>query len=446
MTHLRIDNARVIDPANVFDDNRTLYICDGKLTDTCDHDAHVIDATGLIACPGFIDLYARLREPGFSRKGTIESESRAALKAGFTTVFCAPDTQPVIDSTATAELIKQKALAANGARVVPMSALTAGLEGTRLSEMATLYKSGCLIASHADQPIDDTGVLLSAMEYASSFNIPIMIRPIDPAIAGNGCAHAGSIATRLGLPGIPVAAEAVALARLIELCKSTGCRLHLSRLSSARSIELVRNAKQLGLPITADVGIHHLYFTHEQIDGFDVNYHSAVPFRSIEDREALREGVRDGTIDSICSDHAPHDTDSKLAPFPSSGAGLSAFDAFTPLLMSLPDLLNMSLIDVIAKVTTGPARIIATQAKLITANNDAFNTEHYSLDIGTNADLILIDPSAAPLLDAPDFISQGHNSPLIGLNSLEACTGEDVPLQGQVRHSIVSGTVKSVDA
>ncbi len=446
MTHLRIDNARVIDPANVFDDNRTLYICDGKLTDTCDHDAHVIDATGLIACPGFIDLYARLREPGFSRKGTIESESRAALKAGFTTVFCAPDTQPVIDSTATAELIKQKALAANGARVVPMSALTAGLEGTRLSEMATLYKSGCLIASHADQPIDDTGVLLSAMEYASSFNIPIMIRPIDPAIAGNGCAHAGSIATRLGLPGIPVAAEAVALARLIELCKSTGCRLHLSRLSSARSIELVRNAKQLGLPITADVGIHHLYFTHEQIDGFDVNYHSAVPFRSIEDREALREGVRDGTIDSICSDHAPHDTDSKLAPFPSSGAGLSAFDAFTPLLMSLPDLLNMSLIDVIAKVTTGPARIIATQAKLITAKNDAFNTEHYSLDIGTNADLILIDPSAAPLLDAPDFISQGHNSPLIGLNSLEACTGEDVPLQGQVRHSIVSGTVKSVDA
>jgi len=333
MKQIRIDNARVIDPANVFDDNRTLYICDGKFTDHCGDDAQIIDATGLIACPGFIDLYARLREPGFSRKGTIASESRAALKAGFTSVFCAPDTRPVIDSSSTVELIKQKAVAANGARIVPIAALTTGLEGKLLSELATLYRAGCLIAGHADFALDDTGVLLSAMEYASSFDIPIMIRPIDPAIAGNGCAHAGSIATRLGLPSIPVAAETVALARLIELCKSTHCRLHLSRLSSKRAIELVRSAKALGLPITADVGIHHLYFTHEQIDGFDANFHSAVPFRTVEDREALRAAVRDGTIDSICSDHAPHDTAAKLAPFPSSAPGLSAFDAFVPLLL-----------------------------------------------------------------------------------------------------------------
>lgn len=442
MTHLRIDNARVIDPANVFDDNRTLYLCDGKLSDQCDHDAQVIDATGLIACPGFIDLYARLREPGHSRKGTIESESKAALKAGFTTVFCAPDTKPVIDSSATVELIKQKAVAANGARVVPIAALTAGLEGKQLSEMATLYRTGCMIAGHADHPIDDTGVLLSAMEYAGSFDIPIMIRPIDPAIAGNGCAHAGSIATRLGLPSIPVAAEAVAIARLIELCRSTGCRLHLSRLSSARAIELVNNAKQQGLPITADVGIHHLYFTHEQVEGFDVDFHSAVPFRSIDDREALRAGVRDGTIDAICSDHAPHDTDSKLAPFPSSAAGLSAFDAFAPLLLGLPNLLNLSLIDVIAKVTSGPARVISPRNNLIDGQSNSLHTDPYSLDIGTNADLILIDPNAPAALELTSFLSQGHNSPLIGHSSLKDCTGEDIPLRGQVKYSVVSGVLK----
>ncbi len=443
MTNLRIDNARVIDPANVFDDNRTLYICDGKLTDHCSDDAHIIDATGLIACPGFIDLYARLREPGFSRKGTIATECRAATKAGFTTVFCAPDTQPVIDSSSTVELIKQKAATADGARVIPIAALTAGLEGKRLSELATLYRAGCLIAGHADCALDDTGVLLSAMQYASSFDIPIMIRPIDPAIAGNGCAHAGSIATKLGLPSIPVAAETVALARLIELCKSTQCRLHLSRLSSARAVELVRSAKALGLPITADVGIHHLFFSHQQIDGFDVNFHSAVPFRALEDRDALRAGVRDGTIDSICSDHAPHDTDAKLAPFPSSAPGLSAFDAFAPLLLALPGLLSMSLIDVIAKVTSGPARIVAPQRALLDTTAELLNTNHYSLDAGTSADLVLIDPLAAASLESSSFSSHGHNSPLMGLSSLIECTGENVPLLGKVRHSIVAGLLKA---
>jgi len=421
MTQLRIDHARVIDPANVFDDNRTLYICDGKLTDHCGDDAQIIDATGLIACPGFIDLYARLREPGFSRKGTIATESRAAIKAGFTTVFCAPDTQPVIDSSSTVELIKQKAVTADGARVVPIAALTAGLEGKRLSELATLYRAGCLIAGHADFALDDTGVLLSAMQYASSFDIPIMICPIDPAIAGKGCAHAGSIATRLGLPSIPVTAETVALARLIELCKSTQCRL----------------------PITADVGIHHLYFTHEQIDGFDVNFHSAVPFRALEDRDALRAGVRDGTIDSICSDHAPHDADAKLAPFPSSAPGISAFDAFTPLLLGLPDLLNMSLIDIIAKVTSGPARVVAPQQSLLDTTCELLNTDHYSLDVGTSADLVLIDPHTRAAMESKTFSSHGKNSPLMGASSLIDCTGEDVALLGQVRHSIVAGVLKN---
>lgn len=429
MTDLQIDNARVIDPLNVFDEHRSLYIVDGKLSDSGSKDTAAIDATGLIACPGFIDLYARLREPGFSRKGTIESESRAALKAGFTTVFCAPDTNPVIDSIATVELIKQKANAANGARIVPVASFTTALDGERLSEMATLFDAGCRILGHADRPIKDTGVLLSAMEYASSFNIPIMVRPIENAIAGDGCAHAGAIATRLGLPGLPVAAETVALAQLIELCRSTGCRLHLSRLSSARAIELVRQAKNDHLPITADVGIHHLYFTHEQLDGFDVNFHSAVPFRSAHDCDALRAGVRDGTIDAICSDHAPHDKDSKLAPFPSSAAGLSAFDSFLPLLLALPDLLNMSIIDVISKVTSGPARIIDPD-------------DNYSLNSDSTADIILIDTNAPAKLAANEFLSQGLNSPLVGLDSVSICTDKSVELHGQVKHNLINGIEK----
>jgi len=427
---IKIDNARVIDPANVFDEYRSLYIRDGKLDDSVATDAEVIDASGMIACPGFIDLYARLREPGFSRKGTIESESRAALKAGFTTVYCAPDTNPVIDSSATVELIKQKANAANNLTIVPIAAFTTGLEGERLSEMATLYRAGCHILGHADQPINDTGVLLSAMEYASSFDIPMMVRPIDDAIAGDGCAHAGAIATRLGLPGLRIAAETVAQAQLIELCRSTGCRLHLSRLTSARAIELVRQAKNDHLPVTADVGIHHLYFTHEQIAGFDVNFHSAAPFRSIEDRDALRAGVRDGTIDAICSDHAPHDEDAKLAPFPSSAPGLSAFDAFAPLLLALPELLNMSMIDVISKVTTGPARIV----------DPAHNC---SLNAGAAADIILIDSSAPAALASEEFLSHGLNTPLLGLENLISYTGENVALSGHVSLSMVAGHKKT---
>lgn len=446
MTQLRIDNARVIDPANVFDENRTLYIKDSKIAPNGAANETVIDATGLVVCPGFIDLYARLREPGFTTKGTIASESQAALKGGFTTVFCSPDTNPVTDSTSTVELIRQKANAANGARVIPIAALTTRLAGERLSEMATLYQAGCLLAGHADEPLADTGVLLSAMEYASSFDIPIVITPNDPAIARNGCAHAGAVATRLGLPGISVAAETVALAKLIELCRATHCRLHISRLSSARAVELIRQAKADGLRITADVGIHHLYFSHEQINGFDVNFHSMVPFRSIEDRAALRAGVRDGTIDAICSDHAPHDKDSKLAPFPSSSAGLSAFDLFVPLLFGLPDLLNMSLIDVIAKVTTAPARIVArSDASILSTTGYAvFDDADYSLAADSVADLVLIDPNAAADTASHTFLSKGQNSPLINASSLMQCTGEDVTLKGSVTHALVRGESKSL--
>jgi len=195
------------------------------------------------------------------------------------------------------------------------------------------------------------------------------------------------------------------------------------------------------LAISADVGIHHLYFTHEQIDGFDTNFHSAVPFRTVEDRDSLREAVRDGTIDSICSDHAPHDNDAKLAPFPSSAAGLSAFDAFIPLLLGLPDLLSMSYNDVIAKVTSGPARIVIDPLHN-NPDNSPFGAANYSLDTNNVADLVLIDPLAHAPLNKDSFLSQGLNTPLIDLKSMRECTGEDVELKGSVRYSVVAGELK----
>jgi dihydroorotase len=446
MTHFHIKDARVIDPANNTDERKDLFISNGVLTDKIAPsnaaDTHTIEADNLIASPGFTDLYARLREPGFSRKGTIASESKAALHAGFTRVFCAPDTHPAIDSTATVELIKQKANSAGGSQVIPIGALTQGLAGEMLSEMATLYNAGCPIMSNGDKPISDTGVLLSAMQYAASFDIPILINPIDPAIAGEGCAHDGAMATQLGLPGIPVIAETVALTRLIEMSRSTGCRIHLSRLSAARSIDLVRQAKAEDLPITCDVGIHHLYFSDAQLSGFNVNYHSLVPFRSETDRDALRLGIKDGTVDAICSDHAPHDNDAKLAPFPSSGAGLSAFDVFLPLLIGLPKLLDMPIGDVIAKVTSGPAQVVYGLAESqVSSLHCPTGIDQTGLVPGSVADLVLIDLERSRDISAENFASAGLNSPLVGVDNLQACSGEATPIQGLVTHSFVAGSL-----
>jgi len=422
----------IIKGATVAGSTADITIVDGVISDKPAADSQTIDAKGLVAHAGFIDLYARLREPGLTRKGTLVSECNAALAAGFTTLLCAPDTNPVIDSSATVELIRQRAGQAGGARVVPLAALTNGLEGQRLSEIATLRDAGCIGASQADQPIADTAVLLSAMEYAATFDIPLLLAARDPQIGGAGCAHDGAVATRLGLPGIPTATETIGLARLIELCRDTGCRLHISRLSSARGVEQINAAKQAGLPITADVGIHHLFFTEEHISGFDVNFHSAVPFRNTKDRDALRAGVANGTIDAICSDHAPHDTDAKLAPFPSSGPGLSAFDVFLPLLLQLPTLLNISLEQVLATVSTNPANILASDN--ITA----------SLDVGQQANMVLFDPNTAVQCTSANLLSQGGNTPFLDCEDADIHLQNGLPLKGRVHTAWVRGVATAL--
>lgn len=321
-------------------------------------DTNLIDANGQIAVPGMCDLYARLREPGLTRKGSIASESRAALAAGFTRVLCSPDTQPAIDSVATVELIKQRSEMAQGAQILPIAALTIDLAGEQLAELATLQAAGCPAASQADYPLGNTNVLFSAMEYAASFSMPLFMTARDAQLGAAGCAHAGAMATRLGLPEIPVAAETVALARLIELCRETSCRLHISRVSSARALQMIDAAKQAALPVTCDVGLHHLFFTDNHLSGYDSSFHSEVPFRSTSDRAALRQAVASGLIDAICTDHAPHETDARLAPFPSTEPGLSAYPWALPLILQLPNILGLTLSQVLEKFSTAPKRII----------------------------------------------------------------------------------------
>ena len=379
--------------------------------------ADVVDGRGLLALPGFTDLYARLRQPGPSRRGTIESESRAALAAGFTRVLAAPDTEPATDAAATVERVLRLADEAGGARVLPLAALTVGLDGEAMTELATLADAGCVAASQADRPVHDTALLLEAMDYAASVDLPLVLRAQDARLGVDGCAHAGAVATRLGLAGIPVAAETIALARLLELARETGARLHVSRLSSARGAAMVAAAKAAGLPVTCDVGIHHLFHTDADLDGFDARYASAVPFRSIEDRAALRGGVIDGTIDAICSDHAPLDVDAGLAPLPQATPGLSVYDRFLPLLLALPEVAAVPLDVAVRAVTEGPARVLGR---------------------GTpTGDLVLVDPDAAP--DGAAWLSAGRNSPLLGAERVEGCE-----LRGAVRAVVVDGAVRRI--
>lgn len=378
-----------------------------------------IDADGLTACRGLVDIYARLREPGASRKGTLASESHAALRSGITTLLCAPDTHPVIDSTATVELIRERLRqrepgGGRGVRVLPIAALTQGLAGETLTEMATLTADGCVAVGQADLPLHDTSVLRSAMEYAATFDIPLVMRAMDARLTGRGCAHDGALASRLGLPAIPRSAETVAIATLIELCRETRCRLHLSRISTARAAEMVDAAKQAGLPVSADVGIHHLYFTDAELAGFDVNFHSAVPFRDVSDRDALRQALASGVIDAVCSDHAPHDNDAKLAPFPASAPGLSALDSFLPLLLGLEPLTGLDQATLLNRASGAPARILGIE------------------DDGAD-DVVLIDTSAdwdpSPAL----WRSRGQNSPLLDSGTRQRMAASGVVLKGKVQ-------------
>jgi dihydroorotase len=311
--------------------------------------------------PALVDLYARLREPGAPHKATIKSEALAACAAGISIVACAPNTEPCVDSTAVVELIRNRArgaLKAGGARILPLGAISKGLRGEELSEYAGLIAAGCVALSSGSAPIVNSNFLRRAMQYAKSFDVTLFLHPLDRYLSEDGIAHDGRVAARLGLPGIPECAETLALARDLMLIEETGVRAHISRISCARSVELIANAKLRGANVTCDVALTHLFLCETDLIGFRPNMHLRPPLRRAQDRDALREGLASGVIDAICSDHAPHDRDAKIAPFPMTEPGASTIEALLPLSLKLIDervLTPRRWVDVIS---TNPARIL----------------------------------------------------------------------------------------
>jgi dihydroorotase len=355
---------------------------------------------GQIVCPGFIDLSARLREPGQAHKGTIDSEGLAALAAGFTTVCVPPDTVPVIDSPAVVKLIFERAQQADRAHVLPIGALTRGLNGRDLSELSALQSSGCLAVGNAGVPLASNLVMRRAFEYAAGYDLLVCVRPQDAALRDDGCVHEGVVATRLGLPGIPEAAETVAVAEALVLVELTGVRVHFGPISSARAMRLIAAAQQQGLPVSADTAMHQLHLTESDVDGFNALCHVDPPLRTTADRDALRAAVAAGTIGALCSDHQPHDPDAKLQVFPATEPGMATLEAVLPLGLRLVAEGLLSLPELVARLTVGPARILGLPAG--------------HLGVGAVADLCVFHPQRSWIIGDATWHSAGRNTPYWG--------------------------------
>ncbi len=418
---ISIVNARVIDPASGQDAPRAIHIQAGTIAALGDAPAgfvpnRTIDAQGLVAIPGLVDLSARLREPGFEHKATLESEISAALAGGVTSLACPPDTDPPLDEPGLIEMLKHKARGLDATRVFPLGALTVGLKGTALTEMAELTEAGCVGFFQPGALISDTQALLRAMQYAHSFGYTVWLQPQDPKLGRDGVAHSGAVAGRLGLSGVPTIAETIALQTILELVRATGCRVHICRLSSAAGIEIVRRAKSEGLPVTCDVAVHHLHQIDVDIGFFDSNHRVHPPFRAQRDRDALRAGVADGTIDAICSDHTPVDDDAKQLPFGEAEPGVTGLELLLPLTLKWADEARVKWADALGRVTYRAADVLAVAGGRIA--------------VGEVADLCLFDPREHWKVGRETLVSQSVHTPYFGRE-----------LVGRVRTVLVGGKV-----
>jgi len=421
MTNIHIKGGRLIDPKNGVDARQDLFIADGKIAALGKppmgfRAARTLEASNLVVCPGLIDLSARLREPGFEYKATLESEMQAAVAGGVTSLVCPPDTDPPLDEPGLVEMLKYRARNLNLAHVYPLGALTWKLEGERLTEMVVLRDAGCVAFSHADTPLPDTQVLWRALQYAGTFGIPVWLRPQDGYLARGGVAHDGDVATRLGLPGIPSVSETIALSTILQLVRETRTRVHLCRLSTAEGVAMVRVAKSEGLPVSCDVSAHHTHLSEIDLGYFDAHCHVIPPFRSLRDRDALRSGLADGTIDAMCSDHAPVDEDAKQLPFAESEPGATGLELLLPLALKWAEEMRIALPNALAAVTSRPAAILGIEAG--------------DVAIGRAADLCVFDPKARARLTLDSLKSQGKNTPFIGYE-----------LPGRVHYTLVGGQV-----
>ncbi len=418
---LQIRHGRLLDPASGLDRVADLFIADGRIvaqgtaTDGFVAD-EILEARGCIVAPGLIDLSARLREPGLEHKGNIASETRAAAAGGITTLCVPPDTDPVIDTPAVAELIIRRARDAGHARVLPLGALTAGLAGEQLAEMALLQQTGhCVGVSNACRPVTNTRVMRRAMEYAASCGLTVFLHAEDPGLSQGGCVHEGVISMRLGLPGIPEAAETVAVARELMLIEQTGVRAHFCHLSTAHAVQMIARARHDGLPVSMGVTPHHLHLTEMDLGFYNSQCHVLPPLRTGRDLDGLRQGLANDSISVICSDHQPHDADAKLAPFAETEPGISGLETLLPLVLRLVDDEVLSLAAALARLTSEPARILGLD-------------DCGSLAPGKRADLCIFDPEQHWTVEPAQLRSAGKNTPFAGWE-----------LKGRVRHTLLEG-------
>jgi dihydroorotase len=413
---LHIKNARVIDPATGKDGSGDVFIADGKISNESGKADRVIDAKGLVAAPGLIDLSARLREPGYEYKATLESEMDAAVAGGVTSLACPPDTDPPLDEPGLVDMLRRRAKALSRARVYPVGALTVKLAGEALTEMGQLTDAGCVAFSQANAALADTQILWRALQYAATFGYPVWLRAEDAWLAKGGVAHDGEVATRLGLPGIPAFAETIALSTILELVRATGARVHVCRLSSAGAVEMMRRAKEEKLPVSCDVGIHHVHLCDMDLGYFDSHCRLEPPLRSQRDRDALSRGLADGVVDCVCSDHTPVDEDGKHRPFAQAEPGATGLELLLPLTLKWGQARGLSLAATLARITCEPARILGVASG--------------RLAVGAPGDVVLFDPAAALKVKAEALKSQGKNTPFLGYE-----------LAGKVRYTIVAGNV-----
>lgn len=407
---IKITHGQILDPYTGLNCKGDIYIAEGKIAAVFDKSTNnkqapfdaelTIDATDSIICPSLVDLNVHLREPGFEKKANIKSELSAAASAGVGHLACQPSCSPTIDTSAVASLILDKAENAGQSIVYPIGALTQGLKGEHLSEMKSLFDAGCAALTNAYANISSLNVMRHCYEYAATFNIPVIIYPQIHELAHGACAHEGEWATKMGLPGIPETAETIAVSTQLLLIEQTGVRAHFSQLSSAKSVALIEQAKQNGQIISADVCAHQLFLSEESLESYNSLYHLRPPLRTQEDKEGLRKGIVEGTISAICSSHQPHEAAAKFSPFPSSESGISSIETLLPLAGKLSEETELPLIDMISRLTKGPAEIL--------------NIPQKGIFEGNLADLCIFKTNEKWTLKSSDLLSAGKNNPFIG--------------------------------
>jgi len=432
--NIRIAGGRVVDPASGFDQTADVAIAAGRIVSIGrvhgDFNAErTIDARGLVVAPGLIDLAVRLREPGHEHEGMLESEMAAAVAGGVTSLVCLPDTDPPLDEPGLVEMLKFRARSLNQARLYPLGALTRGLAGETLTEMAELREAGCVGFSQAEAPVRDTLVLMRALQYAATFGYTAWLRPQDPWL-GQGVAASGAVATRLGLAGVPAVAETIALHLIFELMRTTGARVHLCRLSSAAGIELVRAARAEGLPVSADVSINHLHLIDDDIGYFNAAMRLVPPLRQARDRDAIRAALADGTIDALVSDHTPVDAEAKTLPFGEAEPGATGLELLLGLALKWGEEQRLDLKTTLARITCDPARVIDEALGPLSASAGR-------LVEGGVADVFVFDPAARWSVAPTALRSQAKHTPFAPV----ARAAGGALLAGRVHCTLVAGQV-----